>query len=446
MDSHTLWSNRFEEILSAELIEERSRLPAKHLPGLNALPVAVACDRIRTEWERFFSPTKQSTELILQMAGNAHAHAQGKYPDTRSFLERCLAARFEPEKPAVPLCITGLNGIGKSSILSAVPRVLPPDGTVSVGAEYMPFPFIASSAVKVRRQTNSTSIVRVLGGPGFFSQGLRVDEVSNGCARHLYRVGTCIILLDELQFLTLSESAVTAVTRVVLEVSYLGIPFVFAANFSLCSRLIERLTPELRDRVFTSTRVVVPDLPDSDDWLSFMAELNLPVKEVFAFRFVDHARDLWNLSAAVKRDVCELLLKSYWREREKGNTVVAWDAVILTYDSADFSIFRRSIEQLIAYAAKGERPDANLLSPFKSEREAPYREELAKLKQMGRAYIVTRAALNQSERDALLSDGRKGGVMEGASDAGPSGKASTVGEGKSEEFLRNFRRVFHKRK
>jgi len=121
----------------------------------------------------------------------------------------------------------------------------------------------------------------------------RTENLANGCARWIYRRGCCLIAIDELQFLTQSEQANVLVCQVLLAVTYVGVPMVFISNYSLCHRLLKR-PPEAIQRLLTRPLILVPDLPDSDDWRNLLAEYQKAVPNLFIFSFVDRAKDLWN--------------------------------------------------------------------------------------------------------------------------------------------------------
>lgn len=406
MPSSSIWVSRFRGLTSIDVIRKRSRIPARPLTGLQNVSVQEACHLIRDEWARFYYPGEQECHAMQDLVGLALAHARKAYPSKAFVLTRCLAESFEAEDRYVPMCVTGLPGVGKSALFKAISRVFPSDGTVSMGPEYMPFPMMSSSLFRVEGQSSPGEILRGLAGPGLYESGAGFGKAQIASARHFYVTGRCLAMIDEVQFITQSDSAISMISKALLAMTYLGKPCAYGANFSLCSRLKRRLSPELKRRLLTSLVVIVPDLPDSADWEGYLQELERAVPGVFGFEFVDKARELWILSAGVKAYVQELLLTSFEREHRRRRKVVSWETVVEAYHSAKFSTTREVVEELIVYSATGKEPSKDfkdLLCPFESDREVAYRESLAEAyrKQLGE--IVTLASLSPNETRALGS-------------------------------------------
>jgi hypothetical protein len=402
MASSNVWVSRFRGLTSIKVIRERSRIPAQPLTGLHKVSIKEAVQIITDEWARFYYPGEQECHVMQDLIFSALAHARKSYTCKSFVLTRCLAETFEAKDRYVPTCITGLTGVGKSALLKALARVFPPDGSVDMKPNYMPFPLMASSLFKVEGQTSPGEILKGLAGPGLYDIGPGFGKVQIASSRHFYVTGRCLAMIDEVQFMTQSDRATSAISKALLAVTYLGTPCVYGANFSLCGRLKRRLTPELKRRLLTSPVVLVPDPPDSKDWKGYLLELERAVPGVFSFKFEDKLRELWFLSAGVKAYVQELLLRAYERERRRGQ--ISWEGVVEAYHSAKYSTTRHIIQELIAYAATRKKPSKDfedLLCPFESDREVEYRASLAGAYNKQLADLVVTASLTAGEKRAF---------------------------------------------
>lgn len=389
------WVARYEAVANVAAIRRLSRLNAIPLIGLGAEPVEVACERIRQEWQRLFVPTDQACEIMLKVLEAALAHARLAYPNDVAMSARSYEETLDIE-PYVPFCLTGLQGSGKSTLRRALGRVLPADETVVVQCSGDRFPLVAMRVVVVKSLRSAAAVLRAIAGVMF----ARTENLANGCARWVYRRGCCLIAIDELQFLTQSEQANVLVCQVLLAATYVGVPMVFISNYSLCHRLLGR-PPEATQRLLTRPLILVPDLPDSDDWRNLLAEYQKAVPNLFTFSLVDRANDLWNYCAGIKRNLAELLVKSYGMARRAGSVTVGWEDVERTYRSVEYFASRRDVEALISYGLTGACPSRNLICPFQHDRETAYMGQLRIVRSQKVADALNDAAMSQPERRAL---------------------------------------------
>lgn len=395
------WVDRYREVASLAVIRERSYVAAIALAGLDSDPIEVACERLKNGLERIFVPTEQVCAILLSLIEMAIAHAEMWYADPLEVCARCYEVEMET-KPVVPICLTGLDGVGKSALLEALKRILPPDAVVVLPATGDELPLIAMRLVNVRDKRSVRAVqTAIMRGT---QTNKRLGGADNVLARWMYRRGCCLLALDELQFMTQSEKANVLVSQVLLSSTYPGVPLVFNSNYSLCRRLLRR-PPESRKRMLTRPIVLMPDPPDSEDWRQLLGEYQRAVPGIFDFSFAICANELWSYTAGRKRDLVDLLVKSYHRARRSKRASVSWETLVDTYHSIDFSASRHDVEALMAYAVTGDCPSLDLVCPFEGSREAEakFRNHLRNARNRKVADAANDSAISVAERKVLAS-------------------------------------------
>jgi hypothetical protein len=91
-----------------------------------------------------------------------------------------------------------------------------------------------------------------------------------------------------------SETASTLITRTLLAVAEVGLPWFYTANYSLVWKLLGRPSEAIQ-RLIGHPIVVLPDPPMSQDWSALMKEFDVVLVHVFEFKLVDRSTDLWKL-------------------------------------------------------------------------------------------------------------------------------------------------------
>jgi hypothetical protein len=224
------------------------------------------------------------------------------------------------------------------------------------------------------------------------------------CARWQRFCGVCLLGVDEMQFMTQSENSSVLVTRTMLAIAEIQLPWFVIANYSLGWKLMSR-PAEATQRLLGNPTLLLPDPPNSNDWKLLLKEYQVVAADAFAFKLLDHANDLWNLSAGLKRELVKLLVLSYRISRRCGEKQVIWPHVVSAFSSVEFSVSRRDINLLVAHAAQGGDLRKDLNCPFsgtdiQSQRQA-YEEELRKARAAVVANEVIKSAMTMSEKKAI---------------------------------------------
>lgn len=174
------------------------------------------------------------------------------------------------------------------------------------------------------------------------------------CRKIAYRDGVPYLIADEFQFVTGSESANARVTQMLLSLGYIGLPFLFVANFSLLRRLLHRPEEE-RQRLLGDPIVLMPDGWQSEDWQQTLATQRAVAPNVFIFDPVKDAQPLHAFSAERKRAIAKLLLFAFRHQHPHGGKVDL-EAIRRTYHSTAYATYREETEILVTQSIR-KRPD-----------------------------------------------------------------------------------------
>src|SRR6185369_13932787 len=94
------------------------------LTGLDALTPALALKRVEEALERIFVPTKQCCEVFGALVEDSLAYATDVFPSVDHYVRRLNSKELGISPWGIRL-ITGLAGIGKTTLVLALGRVLP---------------------------------------------------------------------------------------------------------------------------------------------------------------------------------------------------------------------------------------------------------------------------------------------------------------------------------
>jgi len=345
------WAARFELLLNPAVIRQRAQVTISPLTDLAEMPVDLACKRLEMALDTIFHPTTQCVAVLQRLAGIAHAHCVVSYPDTKTFLGGLYSN--DPPLPTFspPVCLTGLGGVGKTKLMEAFRRVQFPNQEILVDAGHSPFPLNKAWSVTIQARSAPKDVLRFLAG----SDG-KPAELINKCRKLGFRDGIPFILADEFQFATGSESANARVTQMLLSLGYIGIPFIFAANYSLLHRLYRRPEEE-QQRLLSNTLVLIPDAWTSLDWVDTLEAQRVVAPDYFKYDSKGGAKDFHAYSAGRKRAMAKLLVIAFRTEHARGG-IVDHRAIRLAYESSEYARYKDQAEILSAQAIQ-HRPDKN---------------------------------------------------------------------------------------
>lgn len=155
------------------------------------------------------------------------------YPSIESFTLGMYADRLDFE-PLPASCITGMAGLGKSELIEAMWRLLPGTSTLRL-PDRTDVPLIAGASFKIDEKSSPAAVGAAMyramgiGAEDRAPKAIKPEALRKRCCVR----GGCFAIADEMQFMTSSADANALVTKVLLSLTYLGVPVTYVANISL---------------------------------------------------------------------------------------------------------------------------------------------------------------------------------------------------------------------
>jgi hypothetical protein len=405
--SSNAWVDRFDTAWSNDEIADRIAIHAVPASNFHDRAPPDAAVEMRQRLSSIFVPSAQSIAIIKRLIGMARAHAEHHYPDSRAYL-RGINAPSCPLQEMPALCLTGLAGSGKSEIAKAVERLLSDGPTVDPGSGYQAVASEAVWRITVKDRRSLKALLEEplsgrLGGLGSFNSDAKLCKQAGRLA---FQLGVALLIADELQFNTLSAANVM-LTALLHQFRFIGLPFVFIGNFSLCHRLLRRRPQEDQHRLLTDPIVVVPDRADDPVLRQLYKQYGIATDGALCSRPDDQLEKIEYYCSGVKRIRRDLLVLAYRFAREKRRHEVSSEDLDEAYRSTAFTIYRREAEALRGQNASGQKAPGreDLWCPFASPLAVAEtdRNHARDAEQTQVAHQSVLASMTASERTALAS-------------------------------------------
>lgn len=392
------WAERFLPLMDRETLKQRAQIIVEPLLDLHQIETELACKRLEISIGQTFYPTNQCLDVLQRMVGMAYAHCITTYPNIEEFLSGVYSKKVPLDDFTFPMLITGLAGTGKSELLKTFMRIQLDEGSVDVGHDHSPFPLKQPWGISVRVKSNPSDIFKELAQTDKGSA-----ELVEVCRKIAFRDGIPLLSIDEFQFLTGSSSANTKLTQLLLSIGYLGIPWVYCANFSLVQRLLKR-PEEDSQRLLSNYLVLLPDTPSSEDWGKTLSAIKAVAPDILTFDPTKDASDIHMFTAGRKRAVKKLLIETL-RDVHSHGGLVDINSLERIYHSSVYARYRVESE-IIRTQAILNRPDRSRTDlwcpiPLAEGAETKFAQAAKDSRDASVANAELRSALNGEEKAAL---------------------------------------------
>ena len=257
--------------------DDLALLLARHvepLNGLEALDSEHACQLISDRLGGLHVPTLQELPIVRGVVGLGAYHA-GTYYCSEAKYRRLRETRDPYASEPTLRAFTAESGVGKSDIMEAIYLLLSRAEPIDLGGDVGRVAIKCCAYIRLRRNIKLFDVMNMIaasiGAEEQFTEVTRQGVLV--LRQQLYRLGTCLLLVDELQFETLSSTAHTTLAKLIYFLEGFGIPVVYALNYS-AARLLSDYRPEQDlQRFFKAPTILIPELPDEDSFITQQSEI-----------------------------------------------------------------------------------------------------------------------------------------------------------------------------
>jgi hypothetical protein len=358
------WFDRFQN-------KEAIRLAAYHagelIHDLHELTPESAALRLEQVWSKVFVPSPQHVDILSNLLDQARTFAIASFPTIKDYnrLRYDLQSATHVKQPI--RCLTGLAGVSKSSLVQAFERIcrLQFDGEFITETQRIRIYPVRREVIDGHQAVRG--VLKSLANPLAIngSNGQQIDVLMAHVSDWLMATATSLLIVDEMQFFTQSNTANTRTSQLILSLANLRPPLLFVANYSLVRKLMQRPHEE-KDRLLSSPIILNPPGRGDACWVDVIKEYFAVSPGTFQFDPVEYADLLHQYTAGLFRALKRLLILAYGIARTNGIHVVTVDDVKAAYRSREYCSYRRDVEDVISLGISNfleeRRPD--LLCPF----------------------------------------------------------------------------------
>ena len=416
-----LWIEPFRQALEDSRLGKRLYREAKPVIGPVLLPLPDLRGALKDALEACHVACGQGIEVIWEALRLGLHHAEVNYASPDDY-RRTRYLKDPYSKEPVVRALTGEAGVGKSDLFEAIHRLVGDVVTIDVGGDFGDVPTKRCISIEISLGTGLLDLMNQIGE----ALGLKAEYAKTSRAnvlhlrRQLYAAGVCLLLVDELQFITSSKTANAALTRLLYFIQKLGIPALYGINYS-AGHLLKKRPEQDRQRFLTQPLILLPAL--SQELVGLLAEY----KKVFGKTLaIDPKRDaaMLNYWSGGKKRLLRELFDSACSPEVQGNVgtgPITMKTLEKAFDSTAFSEFRRTIVNG-RKSDSDEEKDKDLICPFAlpetaaellakrteeeaktAQREAAAKAAIAKARKVSRPAAVRNRRPRATPEDLLAS-------------------------------------------
>lgn len=392
-------ANRFGNNSDTELIRKIVTVRPEPVCSLVDLQATIGAEMLEDAWKLIYLPTQFSLEFIGEMVGRARLYFFELFS---SELANRMKVYTPPEVEVNPICLTGLAGVGKSCLLSALRKVMP--GPVEYYSDHFAgqISLVSYWYASAREKISGKSLLSEFMFAGAKPLSGQQRKFLEEARRRANRDGVSLVFLDETQYIN-TGLGVAKITDILLTLASIGPPAVYVCNYSLVHKLFGR-NSEDKQRLLSQPRIMLPDLPGSQDWTDYVEECVRVSGGAIRPGSADFAAELYRCTFGIKRLAVQLLKQAYIECRSDRRHWIELRDLSRAYRSAAYTSNASEVEELQIQALGGRRSKRRLDLKCPFELPAAYRTnvlEFASAERQQRAIAkVFDSSLTESERSA----------------------------------------------
>lgn len=393
--------DRYAGLSDRKYIIEKTTVRPSPVIGLETCNVNTAALRLKHQLEQIFIPNEFATNFMAEMIESSAWFCSLKYPDEISY-NRSI---FHPSnEEMIPVCLTGLAGVGKTALLKALIKVLPDPVKYSskilgTNVDLISYWMATGRDKGTPKQLLSDMVEST--NSGSVNRTLTAHHLLVMARSFAGKHGLALIVMDEMQHVTLSN-ATALITSQILTLSKLGVPILYVSNYSLQNSLFDR-NAEDKQRLTANPRILEPDEPEGDDWKVYVDECVRVVGVYIAVSAKNLSSELHKMTFGLKRFVVRILTIAYAEARRKGRNSIELSDVDTAYASAEYTSARAEVLVLKKQLIEQRCVRRDLWCPYLSPNKPPsvagefYAKDNAE--QLAKAAI--RSSMTPSEKTVL---------------------------------------------
>ena len=360
MHDHISWKalSSFHGLDTPEEIKAAATTRVAPRSDLGDVPSYLIDSEVRKHLAGLYIPSSEEATLIQKFVGMARAHRARNYVDPKEYFHRLYHRGYQGNDFRAPVCLTGPAGVGKSSLMRAVHRILPQSQEVNLGPQGGRFRASASWFICAQDRSTVSKMLRP------FVEAERIDapkDTTQAVAGIIFKNAVSLIILDEMQFMTQSAQANTAVTKALYQFSHLGAPLAFVANYSLCNLLLRRPEQD-RQRLLAAPLVLLPSRPDSEDWKNYLAAVTDALSPTLQVDLASQGFEMFERTAGLKRLLTYLICSAYATAWERGRRQVVASDLADAFASTAYAVHRKQVQAMLI--EKPSKDNAQYQCPF----------------------------------------------------------------------------------
>lgn len=405
------WLLRFAGLDDPDELRSRATIRGTPLRDLESVPEYRIQSTVQAALSNFYLPTTADVDILKKIVQSCQAHCHSHYSERQQYFKKEYTQyQTLPIELSKTICLTGPAGTGKTALLRALRRLLPAPVRIALGAEHADVVAESSWHIEVRDRSSVSTLLK----PFIATQlgDARKDsaiQLRQMCAKIAHKKGVALLVLDELQCLTQSANANTLVTKTLYQFTYIGIPFLFVGNYSLCRLLLKRPEQD-RQRFLSMPIVLLPSTPESPDWLDYLLELKHILGASLQVDLHEERYSIHRLTAGLKRLVIQLLAIAYRNAWHLGRTCVTPADINDAYDSTEYSVSRDQASAMLSPSSDGASKTYECPFPLPKIVAAATVQMANRARERMLVQKVQREALTRQERECLARKEKKEGT------------------------------------
>ena len=368
------WLQRLPVNASDDELIERMKVPIQKVQDLSGMPERTARRLLDEHLDAVYVPTVQGLKLTRRVLESGYAHCWTNYKTPSMFVQRLMnsTAKWNPEPET--WMVTGDAGIGKTATINALKRLLGDAPNFQATLNCPSLPITGGAFLTLKPGSTFADLLNQLAAEiGYSMQIEKANMQARRALRNeLHKRGVFFILLDESQVAAVGKTAGAAYVRNLLLLRDLGIPLIYACNFSMVHGMLgqhaqnqQRLL--IDPFLFRSIGLRDPDL---------IAMVKAYVEACDGLLKLDMQKDIeeiHRLTDGRGRPLRLLIVTAYHLQRSKGVAKVSVGRKELqeAYCSEAYSALRKEIEAINRHRVEKSSLRSDLLFPFDLEQDTP---------------------------------------------------------------------------